>query len=369
MSTLSKYILKEFLKPLFFTILVFVGLYIISQMVDEMRSFVNNKPDLILIVLYYLYRVPYFFVQILPMSVLLASLFSLGQLARQNELIAIRSCGIGFFKAVSPILAVSLVLVVMVLAFNELVIPYTNPRASRIKRVSIEHKDDESLHLQRDWITRSVSGNRILHAHHLDARSGTMQDVTLLKFRDQLHMESRIDAPTAHWIKGHWIFMRGVLRRFDEKGRMTAYERFSKLALPFRELPREFIRQEKKDDQLLSTPLRELSYQIKLLKEIGIDPKKEEVYFHLKIAFPFANFILALLGVSLPFVFPTGRRSIVWTAIGFVITIITAFFYIGFIAVGSSFGKNGMLSPMLSVWIANMVFAVIGIWLMTKARS
>ncbi len=368
MNTLSKYILKEFLKPLFFTILVFVGLYIISQMVDEMRSFVNHKPDLILIVLYYLYRVPYFLVQILPLSILLASLFSLGQLARQNELIAMRSCGIGFFRMVSPILAVSLVLVAVVLVFNELVIPYTNPRASRIKRVSIEHKDEESLRLQRDWVTRSVSGKRILHAHHLDAQTGTMKDVTLLKFRDELQLESRIDAPAAQWVKGHWIFLSGVIRRFDEQARMIGYNRFSSLALPFRELPKEFIRQEKKDDQLLSTPLRELSYQIRLLKETGIDPRKEEVNFHLKIAFPFANFILALLGVSLPFVFPTGRRSIVWTAIGFVITIITGFFYIGFIAVGSSFGKNGMFSPLVSVWVANAVFAAIGIWLMTKAH-
>lgn len=369
MKTLSRYVLFEFLKPLFFTILTFVGLYIISQLVDEMRTFVNHKPSVVLIILYYFYRIPYITVQIMPLSILLAALFSLGQLARHNELIALRGCGISFFRVVSPILTISFVLVVVVMIFNEVVIPYTNPRAIHIKRVSIENKQDNPISLQRDWITRSVSGNRILHAKHLDAAIGYMEDITLLNFSNQIQLTSRIDAPRARWQQGTWTFEAGVVRRFNQNSQLIAYQPFERFAVQFKEHPREFIRQKKRDIQLLSTPIKELNHQIRLLKEIGIDPKNEEVNFHLKIAFPFANFILALLGVSLPFIFPTGRRSLVWTAIGFVITIITGFFYIGFIAVGTSFGKNGTLSPILSVWMANIVFGLIGLGLMIKARN
>ncbi len=368
MSTLSRYLLREFFKPLVFTILVFIGLYIISQLVDEMRTFVNHHPPLSLIILYYFYRIPYFLVQILPLACLLASLFALGQLARNNELIAMRSCGIGFYRVAFPILAAALLMVGMVMVFNEVVIPYTNPRAHHIKRVNIEHKADQSFRSRRDGVTRSASGRRILHIKHLDAWAGHMLGVILLELGPGQTIKRRLDAPRGRWCEGQWIFENGVMRRFNSKGMVTEFNKFESLSLPFKEAPRDFIREEKDSDQLLAMTLKELRYRINLLKETGSDPRKEEVNFHLKLSFPFANFILTLLGVSLPFIFPTGKRAMIWVAIGFVLTLLTGFFYIGFIAVGSSFGKNGTLPPLLSVWIANIIFGFLGVYLMRKAQ-
>jgi len=369
MKILSQYILKEFLKALAFTIMVFVGLYIIAKLVDDMRTFVNHQPSISLIILYYLYQIPYFFVQILPLAVLLSALFSLGQLGRHNELIAMRSCGISFYRIATPILSAALILVGLVLIFNEIVIPYTNPRAYHIKHVNIEHKSDEIFHFRRDWITRSVSGNRILQTRHLDALSGRMQEIILLSLGPNRTVKQRLDAPSAYWENGHWVFENGVIRHFDKNGQVQYFEKFSKRSIAFREMPRDFIRQKKDEDQILATPIKELRYQIKLLKEMGSDPRTEEVNLHLKIAFPFANLILALLGVTIPFIFPTGHRAIIWTAIGFVITIVTGFFYIGFIAVGTSFGKNGTLPPLVSVWIANILFGLLGAFMISKTKS
>ncbi|MCD4812577.1 LPS export ABC transporter permease LptG [bacterium] len=369
MKIISRYITKEFLKALLFTIMVFVGLYVIAELVDDMRSFVNHKPSISLVILFYLYQIPYFMVQVLPLAVLLSTLFSLGQLGRNNELVALRACGVSFLKIAMPILITALSIVGMVMIFNEIVIPYTNPRAYHIKRVNIEHKSDETFRYRRDWLTRSVSGRRILHTQHLNAQTGKMFDVMLLKLDKKRDIIERLDAPQASWKDGHWIFQNGTLRAFDDSGAVNRYLKFDEYKIPFRESPIDFIRQKKDDDLMLATPIKELQTQINLLREMGTDPRAEEVNYHLKIAFPFSNFILALLGVALPFIFPTGRRAIVGTAIGFVITIVTGFFYIGFIAVGTSFGKNGTLPPFLSVWIANFIFLGLGVFLITKAKS
>jgi lipopolysaccharide export system permease protein len=369
MKILSKYILLEFLKALVFTVMVFVGLYIIARLVDDMRTFVRHQPEFSMIILYYFYQLPYFFVQVLPLAVLLSTLFSLGQLGRHNELIAMRSCGISFFRVALPILSATCILVMLVLLFNEVVIPHTNPRAHHIKRVNIEKKSDEAFRFRRDWITRSLSGNRILQSRHLDAARGQMQDIILLNLGPNRLVTKRLDAPQAEWKNGKWIFRDGTIRTFDQHGTITQFEAFQYHAVPFREVPRDFIRQKKDEDQILATPIKELRQQISLLREMGSDPRTEEVNMHLKIAFPFANLILALLGVSIPFIFPSGHRAIVWTAIGFVITIVTGFFYIGFIAVGTSFGKSGTLPPIASVWIANCVFGAIGMYMFFKAKS
>lgn len=368
-KTLWRYLAGEFIKPLFFTLMVFIGIYIIAQLVDEMRGFVEHRPALSVVVLYYFYRIPFFAVQILPLAILLASLFSLGQLGRQNELIAMRGCGISFYQIAFPFLALALFLALVVFGFNEIVIPYTNPRADYLKHVGIEHKPDARLDFQRDRITRSASGNRVLHARHLDAGAGRMQDVIVLGLGPNHAVQWRVDSPFARWEENTWIFENAVVHAFDAQGRVSGFQQLPLYRMAFKEEPREFIRDERDADQLLAMTIPQLSRRIHSLRETGSDPKVEETNLHLKIAFPFANFILAFLGVSLPFIFPTGKRAMLWTAIGFVITLLTGFFYIGFIAVGSSFGKNGALPPMVSVWIANLIFGLLGAWLMRKAQT
>jgi lipopolysaccharide export system permease protein len=369
MKIISRYLLTEFLRPLIFILVAFVGLYVIAQLVDEMRMFVNNHSPLMMAIFYYAYRVPYFMIQVMPLSVLLSALLSLGQLARQNELIAMRSCGISFGQVARPILLASLGLVALVLIFDEVIIPYTNPRAEYIKRINIEHKVDDAYNTQRDQITRSLPGNRVIYMRHVDATAGKMEDVIYLELGPAMNIKRRVDARLAHYVMGEWIFERATERLFSDDGQVAGYRTFASEGLNFREAPREFIRDEKDTHQLLSMPMRDLLNRIRVLKEAGSSTAKEEVNYHLKWAFPFANFVLALLGVGLPFIFPSGRRALVGAAIGFVITLITGFFYIGFIAVGTSLGNNGTLSPVVSVWLANVIFAILGFGLMRKARS
>jgi lipopolysaccharide export system permease protein len=369
MKILQRYLLKEFFKPLLFIILVFVGLYIIAQLVDDMRNFVAHKPPLTVIILYYLYRIPFYTVQVMPLAVLLSCLLSLGQLSRQNELIAMRSCGVSIYQVALPLLAAALGIVLLLFIFDEAVIPYTNPKAEYIKKVKVEGKSEQDYTFQRERVTRSTSGNRILFMQRLDAMAGRMEGVIYFELLPPLGVRRRLDAPRAYWLDGNWIFEKGVVRDFDPDGNLTAYRTFAEMAIPFKESPRDFVREEKETNQLLSMPLRDLSYRIRLLREMGNNTAQEEVNFHLKIAFPFASLVLALLGISLPFIFPSGQRTVVGAAIGFVITLATGFFYIGFVAVGTSLGNNGTLSPVISVWIANVFFSFLGVWLLRLAKT
>lgn len=369
MKQITRYLLREFLQPLGFILAVFVGLYIVAQLVDEMRGYVEHHPQAVFVVMYFLYRVPYYLVQVMPLAVLLASLLSLGNLARNNELIALKSCGVSFRQVAMPILAAALVISGLVLVFDEVVLPITNPRAEYIKKVQIEHKTDQNVLYRRDRLTRSTSGNRVLFMRQLDALAGRMEGVIYLELDPPLGVHRRIDAPLARWSEGAWTFEAGVEREFNEKGELVRYAAFRELAIPFKESPRDFVREEKNSHELLSMTVPDLRHRIQLLRELGSDPSAEEVSLHLKFAFPLASFVLALLGVALPFLFPSGHRAMIGAAIGFVITLVTGFFYIGFIAIGTSLGNSGVLPPLLAVWMANLCFGALGAWLMFKARS
>ena len=367
MRRITRYVLGEFLKPLAFVLLVFVGLYVIAQLVDDMRGFVRHQPSIAIVVMYYLYRIPFYAVQVMPMAVLLSALLSLGQLSRSNELIAMRACGIPFFRITVPVLSAALGVTALMLVFDEIVIPETQPRAEYIQQVKIERKEEKAFRYRRDRLARATAGNRLIFMRDFDALAGTMGEVLLFEMGERQEVRRRVDAARAQWVDGAWMFLEGRVREFDPGGRLVRAKPFTALTVPFKETPRDFIRVEKRDEQLLAMPARELHRRIRLLRDLGLNARREEVNYHLKFAFPFSNFVLALLGVSIPFVFPSGRRAVLGAAIGFIITLTTGFFYIGFLAVGTSLGGSGALPPLVSVWIANIAFGLLGTWMMFRA--
>ena len=83
----------------------------------------------------------------------------------------------------------------------------------------------------------------------------------------------------------------------------------------------------------------------------GGDPDRWLVDLYLKIAFPFANFIIVLFGASL-----SSRKTRSGPAISFGISLLICFLYFGIIKTGQALGHNGTLSPMLAAWIGNIIF-------------
>src|SRR5208337_1949216 len=136
-------------------------------------------------------------------------------------------------------------------------------------------------------------------------------------------------------------------------------EQFDTYDLNTQDAPSDFVSHKWSPEDTLAINIFRLKKLINVLKESGFDFREEEVNYNLKLAFPFATFILALLGVSLPFLF-SSHRSFINAALGFIFTVITSFFYMGFITIGLSAGKVGVLSPFLSAWISNMVFLGVG---------
>src|SRR4029078_5810841 len=88
----------------------------------------------------------------------------------------------------------------------------------------------------------------------------------------------------------------------------------------------------------------------------------DEVELHRRSSFPFATFILTLIGVSL-----SSRK--VRGGIGIQIGggILLSFTYIMFIQVSTTFATNGNMPAVIAVWIPNIVFAVIALWLFRSA--
>jgi lipopolysaccharide export system permease protein len=118
MPILSRYVLRQFLSPLGLGLVCFLAIFIVIDLVDRLGAFIDRDVEVGLIVTYYLWYVPYVAVLILPMSLLLASLFSVGGLARRQELTAMKATGASLYRILLPVQLFALLLSIAAFFFR-----------------------------------------------------------------------------------------------------------------------------------------------------------------------------------------------------------------------------------------------------------
>jgi lipopolysaccharide export system permease protein len=366
---LKKYIANEFLIAFVFSVIALTFITIISQFFEDLRMFIEHKTPINLMILYYLYKTPFIIVETTPISVLLAVLFSLTKLLKTNEISAMKSGGVGLSIISYPLLASSLIISMFVFIFAETIVPYSNIKARETKQAKI--LDIPISHgILRSNATFITLDDYVLFAKLFDGERGIMDNVSIMKFNNENVLTHRWDAKESVYVpeKRCWELRNGYKRIFslnelDEVNLPKENaEQFSSIFLYVKETQTDFSKGLRKPQEL---NMGELYKYIKSLQKSGNQYKEELVNLYLRISFPLANFILCLLGV--PIALLTGRKGGLITS--FAISLAIGFAYWGFIALGVSFGKNGVLPALLSAWIGNIIFGILGIYLMNVVRK
>jgi lipopolysaccharide export system permease protein len=358
MKILTKYILKEFITPFVLAMVFFATIILVVRVFEDIRFIMDHKPPFLVTTKYFLLQIPFLLLQVTPVAVLMAVLFSLGHLAKGSELIAMRAGGVSILLVTWPLVAMGFLVFLFSLVFNETVVPKANQKKERIKYVEIEKKPVPQMMVKHNLSIRGAY-NRMYHIVMYDGNAKTMEGVLLLEFDQGVRLKSRLDAKSASWRDGNWVFQDGYYRTFDETGLELSAQPFTEMPLELPEKPGDFTREEKEPRDL---NMMELLDYIRQLKLAGADYQKEMVELHLKVAFPFACVVLVLLGV--PTGWNLGKYSGVAAAFG--ICLVVAFFYLGLIQVGHALGSSGVLSPFVAVWIANLIFGGLGAWMLVK---
>lgn len=366
---IKRYIANEFLSAFIFSIISLSFVVIISQFFEDLKMFIDHKTLAKITIMYYAYKTPYIIVEVIPVSVLLASLFSLTKLIKTNEITAMKSGGMSLNTIASPILISAFLISVFTFIFSEAIVPSANIKARETKQAKILNIPI-SYGIIRDNATFISSDGLVFFTKFFDGERGIMEKVSILEFNTDKILTHRWDAKEAYYLGENrgWELKDGYKRRFllnepDENNLpKEEAEKFFNILLPVKESPTDFSKGLKKPQELT---MRELAKYIKKLQMTGATFKEELVNLYLRISFPLANFILCIIGIPLALI--SGRKGGLITS--FAISLAIGFAYWGFIALGVSLGKNGVLPPLLSAWLGNIIFGSVGIYLMNIARK
>ncbi len=351
MRTLDRYILRRFLFVLIFALIAFICVFLIVDSIERLDQYLDEKVPTLVVVKLYVYYLPYIIVLALPIAMLLASLFSVGNLARQNEIVAMSASGVSLYRTLFPLLVLSFLVSLGAWAFGEYVLPQASSSREALIDQYIEKKR-EAWRKRINNVYMRDDQNRVITMRYFDAARNIGHQVSIRRFNG-LDLHYRLDCRTMVWQDSCWVLQDGMERTFSQN-RETVTE-FTKIILADENLrPQDFGRVLKKPEEM---SYRELKAFIAEVRSNGGDENHWLVDLYLKIAIPFANFIIVLFGA--PLASPKRRSG---GATGFGLSLVICFVYFGLIKVCQSFGQNGVLHPVLAAWFANGLFAVWGIF-------
>jgi len=358
MTKLDLYISKKFISTLFFAIIAFVLFFIIVDLIELLDKFIDEQVSLEIGIQYYLYYLPYMIVLIMPIAVLLASLFSIGQLARYNELGAMQTSGLSLYRIIMPLIVIGFGLSVFMYYFGENIIPPANQKHFKIKREYLD-KIPRQISGRKNNISILQSEDERTNIAYFDSEKNIAHDVSVQKYNAG-RLLTRIDAKQMILENGQWILVDGISREFNHNGEIV--KDFTKMEL--NDFPFELIdlkKAQKHPDEMNSKELKNFIIQI---IHNGADPQKWLVDLYLKFSFPFTNFVIVLFGIPLA---TLQKRS--GAALGFGISLAICFIFFGLVKTFQAFGHNGLLEPILAAWGSNLIFGSIGLFLLIKAKK
>ncbi len=355
----DRYVLADFARNLAIGLLAFTVIYVTVDFTEKINDFVDNHARIRDMTLYYAYKIPWILVLIMPVSVLLAAVFSLGRLSKQNELTAFISAGTPLTRIARPIIVSAFFISLAVMAFGEFVVPETNRRSMHIERVDIKKEAEETDTRYRTNVHYQGESGRTYYAESYDVVLKALLNPILYEYRGAV-LARRIDAKKAYWDGAQWIFVDGAVREFHAQGEKVTP--FAKLPVKdLAERPEDFAKEEIAPEEMNS---RQLRVFIDKLARSGGPVDKYRVDFYFKFSFPFTNLIFAMIGAAL-----SSAKRKPSMATGFGLTLLISFTYYGVLRVGLGLGHAGTIDPLFGAWMGNVVFLAIGGSLLYRANQ
>ncbi len=358
MNILSRYLAKEFLKLLLLCQVIFIAVYLMIDFTGGIDDFLNAQAPVYRMFAYYGYKIPAVFVQMLPVSALTSVIILFCILKRNNEVIALNSCGISLWTIARPLMVTSLLLSLAAFFFSETIVPHTTSLSNAIWRTDVK-KEEPHLFQQRHHVWHRGE-NAIYWIKRFDGAEKRMYDPVFYFLDDGFTLIRRIDGRIGVWTKDSWRIEDGIVQERKEGGEFSL-KRFQSMDLKIPEKPDDFIMVEREPDEMGYGQLKRFAHK---LEQEGYNATRYFVELHIKIAFPFITLIMALIGIPVA-LWKKNMGAPLAVSIG----IALCFLYLLVMGVARTLGFAEIFPPLLSAWLANSIFLFLGLYLMIHANG
>ena len=356
MKKLDLYILKKFLGTFFFSISLILIIVVVFDISEKIDDFIQHQAPLKAIVFdYYFNFLPYFANLFSPLFTFIAVIFFTSRLAANTEIVAILNSGVSFWRMLRPYLLGSFVIALLSLFLTNFVIPDANKKRLDFERKYIRvffWNSDQNIHKQ-------IEPGVFIYVSNYNTLVNQGDKFSMEKFKDG-KLCSKLMSHMISWdsTKSNWGITNYMIRSIADNKESVRIGDHLDTVINLQ--PKDFGKQLNSIDEM---NFADLNNYISVEKEKGSDKLEFfEIEKHKRIAFPFATVILTIIGVSM-----SSRKVRGGIGMHIGIGLLISFSFILFMQVTTTFAASGLISAFVAVWIPNVIYGVLGVFLLRSA--
>lgn len=359
MRLLDRYILRNFLQPYVYCILGFLAIWLIFDISDNSSTIFDERAPLGLVAQYYWTQVPQVLVILLPVSLLLALLFSLGRMSRANEIVSMLTSGVSVPRLLLPLFVMGLLTTGVAFALNHSLAAHAELARKKFLERVLSRTGPRDV-VVSGQVFRNRTDNRTWYIARFRPGSNQFSGVQVVQQDAQENIVRNYIATDAFFEPATktWRLEKAKVVDYDSAGNITRDKLFRDLTIPgWSETPYRLDSANVRPDFLGVSELREYLRYNSDFPETLLAPFRTQLQY--RWALPWTCLIVALMGAPLGISF--SRRGIIASvalAIGLVFTMnfLTHLFL--------ALGEGDRVSPVTAAWTPNIVFFFIGLYLL-----
>lgn len=354
MNLLDRYIFRTVLGTTLVVLMVLLVLDTFFSLLDELGRTGTGHYDLNAVLYYLLLGIPGQTYETLPVALLVGGLLGMGALANHSELVVMRSAGRSVLRIVGSALQAGLVMSLVALLLGEFLAPYTD-------RLAKEHR-----------FTARTGSAALYPGYSFWARDGAdivgigtilpgpiLVDIAIYRLEEATKLSTLTHAQRAHYAEGRWHLQEVSERRITPDRIHVTHREQAEWRSVVTPHTLEVLAADPND-----LAMREMLTYIEYLQDNGLDTRRYELAFWIKVVAPLAN--LAMLFIAMPFAFgqqravSMGQRLVVGILIGLL-------FYLANRMLGNVVLLYG-LPPLLGACLPMLLLYGIGVIALSRVR-
>ena len=358
------YIIGRFFSYFLVTI---IGLSIVTVIIDFVgQMHVFNGANAQELAIYYLYFIASFLSMLLPISMLLSVMLSIGSFSKTNELTAIKSSGISMIKITFPLIITGLFFSVGIFFFNESVLATANEKLELYRDTFSARRNGrpvptEIMESGRNFYYFS-NENTAYYFRRIDTSPPRFENVVKYSFENHKIKSITIaDSVNYDSEKNQWIMYEGKEKVLQENTGIVINHLSQAILTDLTQKPLDMLKPIRKVEQMSYT---ELQKRIKNAKLRGEKTQKYLADSNFKFSLPLMNVVVVLVGVAV-----TARSTKRGGAVHFGAGLMFVFIYWVIAQFLITLGRNESVDPIVAAWSATIIFLLAGFYLYTKASK
>lgn len=354
MKILRGYLIREMSRPFWGALLVFTFVLVSSNIIRLIELIITKGIPFVDVGRLFFWQIPSLLSYIFPMSILTAILITLGRLSADREITAMKASGLNIFRLEFPLILVGLSFSLFSIILNNEIIPYARFVSRKIiKQVGFKNP---AAYLEPGTFIRDFD-KHIIFIYGI--QNNILSNIRIYEFQDAF--------PTRTIVA-----RKGELIASAEKGtlKLKLYDGTSDEPNPkdlsqfyklnFKTYSIALNLAEKREELLLKKPkemdLRELIEERENLLRKNIDPFPINTEIQKKLSVSFSCLTFVLIGFPLGIISRKGNRSI---AFGLSLVVLTLYYLL--LAGGEALALQGLVRPIWSMWLANIIIGLTGL--------